>query len=37
MIVARDRAGATIDAVLPRLDADSIIALLGRVTTRSAE
>ena len=37
VIVARDRAGATIDAVLPRLDAASISAVLGPVITRPAE
>jgi hypothetical protein len=36
-MVARDRTGATIDAVLPRLDAASITAVLGQVITRSAE
>ena len=37
VIVARDRTGATIDAVLPRLDAASISAALGQVITRPAE
>jgi transposase-like protein len=37
VMVARDRTGATIDAVLPRLDAASIAAALGQVITRSAE
>lgn len=37
VIVARDRTGATIDAVLPRLDAASITAVLGPVITRPAE
>ena len=37
VIVARDRTGATIDAVLPRLDAASITAALGRVITGPAE
>jgi len=37
VMVARDRTGATIDAVLPRLDAASITAALGSVITRSAE
>ena len=37
VIVARDRTGATIDAVLPRLDAASITAALGQVITRPAE
>ena len=37
VIVARDRTGATLDAVLPRLDAASITAALGHVITRSAE
>jgi len=36
VIVARDRTGATIDAVLPRLDAASITAALGQVVTRPA-
>jgi transposase-like protein len=36
VIVARDRTGATIDAVLPRLDAASITAALGQVIARSA-
>ena len=35
VIVARDRTGATIDAVLPRLDAASITAALGQVIARS--
>ena len=37
VIVARDRTGATIDAVLPRLDAASITAALGQVITRRAQ
>lgn len=37
VMVARDRSGATIDAVLPRLDAASIMAALGNVVTRPAE
>ncbi len=37
VIVARDRTGATIDAVLPRLAAASITAALGQVITRPAE
>jgi len=37
IMVARDRTGATIDAVLPRLDAASITAALGHVITRPAE
>ena len=37
VIVARDRTGATIDAVLPRLDAASITAVLGQVINRPAE
>ena len=37
VIVARDRTGATIDAVLTRLDAASITAALGQVITRPAE
>ena len=37
VIVARDRTGATIDAVLPRLDAASMIAALGNIITRPAE
>lgn len=37
VMVARDRTGATIDAVLPRLDAVSITAALGSVISRSAE
>ena len=37
VIVARDRTGATIDAVLPRLDAASITAALGQVIIRPAE
>ena len=37
VIVARDRSGATIDAVLPRLDAASITAALGGAITRPAE
>ena len=37
VIVARDRSGATIDAVLPRLDAASITAALGQVITPPAE
>jgi transposase-like protein len=37
VMVARDRCGATIDAVLPRLDAASIVAALGHVIARPAE
>lgn len=37
VVVARDRDGATIDAVLPRLDAASIAAVLGPVIRKSAE
>ena len=37
VIVARDRTGATIDAVLPRLDAASMIAALGNIIARPAE
>ena len=37
VIVARDRTGATIDAVLPRLDAANITAALGQVITQPAE
>ena len=37
VIVARDRTGATIDAVLPRLDAASITAALGQVITQPAD
>jgi transposase-like protein len=37
VMVARDRGGATIDAVLPRLDAASIAKALGGVITRPAE
>ena len=37
VIVARDRTGATTDAVLPRLDAASMIAALGNTITRPAE
>ena len=37
VIVARDRTGATIDAVLPRLDAVSITGALGQVITGPAE
>jgi transposase-like protein len=37
IIVARDRTGATLDAVLPRLDAASITAALGNTITRPAE
>jgi transposase-like protein len=36
VIVARDRTGATTDAVLPRLDAASITGALGQVIARSA-
>ena len=36
-MVARDRTGATIDAVLPRLDAASITATSGKAITGSAE
>ena len=37
VMVARDRDGATIDGVLPRLDAASITAVLGPVIKKSAE
>ena len=37
VMVARDRSGATVDAVLPRLDAVSIAKALGGVITRPAE
>jgi transposase-like protein len=37
VIVARDRTGATIDAVLPRLDAASMTAALGTTIARTAE
>ena len=37
VMVARDRSGATVDAVLPRLDAVSITKVLGRVIIRPAE
>jgi transposase-like protein len=37
IMVARDRSGATIDAVLPRLDAASITKSLGGVISRPAE
>ena len=37
VMVARDRTGATIDAILPHLDAASITAALGHVITRPAE
>src|SRR5450759_129017 len=37
VIVARDRTGATLDAVLPRLDAASMTAALGNTITRPAE
>jgi transposase-like protein len=37
VMVARDRSGATIDAVLPRLDAASIMTALGNIITRPAE
>ena len=37
VIVARDRTGATTDAVLPRLDAASMIAALGNTIARPAE
>ena len=37
VMVARDRDGATIDGVLPRLDAASITAVLGPVIRKSAE
>jgi transposase-like protein len=37
VMVARDRSGATIDAILPHLDAASIAAALGGVISRSAE
>ncbi len=37
VMVARDRGGATVDAVLPRLDTVSITQVLGSVITRPAE
>ena len=37
IMVARDRTGATIDAVLPRLDAASITAVLGPVVQKPAQ
>ena len=37
VIVARDRTGATIDAVLPRLDAASLTTALGQAIARPAE
>jgi transposase-like protein len=37
VMVARDRAGATVDAVLPRLDAVSVTKALGNVIARGAE
>ena len=37
VIVARDRSGATIDAVLPRLDAASMTAALGQAITNGVE
>jgi hypothetical protein len=37
VIVARDRTGATLDAVLPRLDATSITAALGGVIAPSTD
>jgi transposase-like protein len=37
VMVARDRSGATMDAVLPRLDAASITAALGRIITKPAQ
>lgn len=37
VMVARDRGGATIDGVLPRLDAASITAVLGAAVGKSAE
>ena len=37
VIVARDRTGATMDAVLPRLDAASMTAALGNIIARPAE
>ena len=37
VMVARDRSGATVDAVLPRLDAASITKALGHVIARPAE
>lgn len=37
VIVARDRTGATADAVLPRLDAASMIAALGNTIAKPAE
>jgi len=37
VMVARDRTGATIDAVLPRLDAASIAVAMGKAITGSAE
>ena len=36
-MIARDRSGSTIDAVLPRLDAASIMGALGNVIARPAE
>jgi hypothetical protein len=37
IIVARDRTGATLDAVLPRLDAVSIVAALGGAIAPSTD
>jgi transposase-like protein len=37
VMIARDRSGSTIDAVLPRLDAASIMGALGNVIARPAE
>ena len=37
VMVARDRSGATIDAVLPHLDAASVTVALGNIITRPAE
>jgi len=37
VLVARDRSGATIDAVLPHLDIASMTAVLGQVITRGSE
>ena len=37
VLVARDRSGATFDAVLPRLDIASMTAVLGQVITRGSE
>jgi transposase-like protein len=37
VLIARDRSGSTIDAVLPRLDAASIMGALGNVIAKPAE